>query len=251
MGTVEGGILAASWSPDDSSLVLVTGDDKLILMTSTFDVLSESSLHLSEFGEDAPINVGWGSKQTQFHGSLGKSAATAPAKTKHTVSPDDDRIPRISWRGDGAFFSVSSVSPTNNFRMFRVYDRQAILQTTSEDVPGLEHPLAWRPSGNLIASTQRFGYEGGAEGRSGRHDVIFFERNGLRHGEFGLRLGEKGKYAVKDLRWSSDSNILAVWIRRTREEESDLSEFIRSFGSFAQIAWHSSVVDHRKLSLVG
>jgi hypothetical protein len=67
-----------------------------MLMTSTFDVLSEAPFHTEEYGEgidklqsprlqailthppsDAPINVGWGSKQTQFHGSLGKAAAQA------------------------------------------------------------------------------------------------------------------------------------------------------------------------------
>lgn len=50
-GTFESGILAASWSPDESLLVLVTGDQKLILMTPNFDALSEGPVHPSEFGE--------------------------------------------------------------------------------------------------------------------------------------------------------------------------------------------------------
>jgi elongator complex protein 1 len=106
-----------------------------------------------------------------------------------------------------------------------VYDREASLQSTSEPVAGLEHPLAWRPSGNLIASTQRFGFVGGAAGREGRHDVVFLERNGLRHGEFGLRENTRMRksdreekemvwgYKVREMSWSSDSNVLAVWIR--------------------------------------
>lgn len=75
-------------------------------------------------------------------------------------------------------------------------------------------------------STQRFGFEGGGAGREGRHDVIFFERNGLRHGEFSLkvdRLSVKGKrpddgrdrkwgYKVRELAWNSDSTVLAVWV---------------------------------------
>ncbi|KAK0226513.1 pol II transcription elongation factor [Armillaria fumosa] len=231
VGTVDGGIFAASWSPDDSSLVLVTGDNKLILMTSTFDVLSETSLHPSDFGEDAPINVGWGSKQTQFHGSAGKSAAQALTNVVLGISPDDDMLPRISWRGDGAFFCVSSLSSgETRHRVLRVYDRQAILQTTSEPVAGLEHSLSWRPSGNLIAATQRFGFEGGGIGKAGRHDVVFFERNGLRHGEFGIRVGDlnidnsskveelRWGYKVRELRWSSDSNVLALWITRKERD---------------------------------
>ncbi|GLB37914.1 hypothetical protein LshimejAT787_0409650 [Lyophyllum shimeji] len=224
-GTVEPWISAASWSPDEALLVIVTGEDKLMLMTSTFDVLSEGPIHAIEFGEDAPINVGWGSKQTQFHGSLGKVAAQAPAQAAIGSSPDDDMAPRISWRGDGAFFVVSTLSPPGpglRRRTLRVYNREGVLQSTSEAVAGLEHPVSWRPSGNLIASTQRFGFEGGGAGREDRHDVVFFERNGLRHGEFGIRvhdLGLKGRserrkwgYRVRELSWSSDSNVLAIWI---------------------------------------
>jgi elongator complex protein 1 len=75
-------------------------------------------------------------------------------------------------------------------------------------------------------STQRFGFEGGGTGREGRHDVIFFERNGLRHGEFSLKVDQlnvKGKgpdhggdrkwgYRVRELAWNSDSTVLAAWI---------------------------------------
>ena len=37
--------------------------------------------------------------------------------------------------------------------------------------------LTCRPSGSLIASTQR---------KPNKHDIIFFEKNGLKHGEFSL-----------------------------------------------------------------
>ncbi|KAH9039879.1 IkappaB kinase complex IKAP component, partial [Lactarius pseudohatsudake] len=227
IGSFEDGIQAAAWSPDDSLLILVTGEGKLIVMTPTFDVLHESVLHTDEFGEDAPINVGWGSKQTQFHGSLGKTAAQAPAAPSSSVgvSPDDDLLTRISWRGDGALFVVSAYAGAAlRRRVLRVYNRDGVLQTTAEAVPGLEHPLSWRPSGNIIVSTQRFGtFPGGGKGREGRHDVVFFEKNGLRHGEFGLRHETPGAgkadvkdrkwgYKVKEVCWSADSNVLLVWI---------------------------------------
>ena len=87
-------------------------------MTSTFDVLSEGPLHPADFGEDAPINVGWGAKHTQFHGSLGKAAATStiPA-TAVGASPDDDGNVRISWRGDGAYFTVSVLEGANEVQL--------------------------------------------------------------------------------------------------------------------------------------
>ncbi|KAJ7496599.1 pol II transcription elongation factor [Mycena latifolia] len=274
-GTIEPGILAASWSPDDSLLAIVTGEQKLTLMTSTFDVLSDAPLFTTEFGEDAPINVGWGSKQTQFHGSLGKAAAQAPSVKTVGSSPDDDAMPRISWRGDGAFFVVSSLSPASEaqrYRTLRVYDRQAALQSTSEAVPGLEHAMAWRPSGNLIVGTQRFGFEGGGVGKEGRHDIVFFERNGLRHGEFPVRVsdlaiapgprvqGWKWGYRVKELSWSSDSNVLGLWIEK---DEGDIFQLwttgnyhwylkhempapASSFGPgrFTSIEWHPEQALH-------
>lgn len=202
--------------------------------------------HSSIFS-DKYINVGWGSKATQFHGSVGKTAQQIPttqsvSTEKTSSSPDDDHAPRISWRGDGAHFAVSSLdlsspssSTTATRRVVRTYSRQAELQSTSEPVIGLEHQLAWRPSGELIASTQRFGtFEGAGEGREGRHDVVFFERNGLRHGEFELREGG-GKvaetlgqevdgclswgwdYRVQELCWNADSSLLAVWLRRDKK----------------------------------
>ncbi|KAF7350896.1 polymerase II transcription elongation factor [Mycena sanguinolenta] len=268
-GTIESGILAAAWSPDDSLLAIVTGEEKLILMTSTFDVLSDARLFTTDFGEDAPINVGWGSKQTQFHGSLGKVAAQAPTVKVVGTSPDDDEMPRVSWRGDGAFFVVSSLSPASNpprHRTLRVYDRQAALQSTSEAVPGLEHAMAWRPSGNLIAGTQRFGFEGGGSGKEGRHDVVFFERNGLRHGEFGLRVedmsitpgsrveGRKWGYRIKELIWSSDSNVLGLWVEKDEgdifqlwttgnyhwylKHEMAAPESASGPGRFTSVEWH-------------
>ena len=79
------------WSPDQELVVFVTDDHKLILMTKDFDVISEQSASQAGFGEGPnrtslfcifilcvlaePINVGWGKKETQFHGSLGKAAA--------------------------------------------------------------------------------------------------------------------------------------------------------------------------------
>lgn len=195
---------------------------------------------LSRFAVDAPINVGWGSKQTQFHGSLGKTAAQATNTITAGTSPDDDTLPRISWRGDGAYFVVSSLSTESepdikSHRTLRIYDRQCVLQTTSEEVAGLEHPLAWRPSGNLIVGTQRFGFEGGGAGREGRHDVVFFEKNGLRHGDFELNAKQlsvkaaepsspenrKWGYKVKELAWNADSTVLAIWI------EGDLGDIVQ------------------------
>ncbi|KAJ3149243.1 hypothetical protein HDU89_003961 [Geranomyces variabilis] len=202
VGTVDSGILSMEWSPDHELVIIVTGTGTLLEMTKDFDVITEVPIHVEATGEATQVNVGWGRKETQFHGSEGKQAAQKPAVSLagKRLSDADDLRPRISWRGDGAYFACSAVDPNGERRVVRMYDRECVLQYTSEPVPKLEHALAWRPSGNLIAATQQLPH---------RHDVVFFEKNGLRHGEFALR--DKNAVVV-EMAWNLDSTALAVWL---------------------------------------
>ncbi|CAO3564635.1 unnamed protein product [Mortierella alpina] len=204
VGSVDSGISCMAWSPDEELVVMVTGEGSILEMTKDFDVIAENPIDVEESGEDVSVNVGWGKKETQFHGTEGKQAAQRKVDTSaFTFSSDDDDNHRLSWRGDGTYFCCSSKDKRLGRRVIRVYNREAILQTTSESVDMLEHGLSWRPSGNLIASSQRLPH---------RHDIVFFERNGLRHGEFTLR--EANDAVVKELAWNCDSTVLAVWLER-------------------------------------
>lgn len=239
MGMIDSGIKAASWSPDDEQVVIVTGDNELLVMSRDFETIHEGPLTTEEYGEDEMINVGWGSKQTQFHGSLGKSAAAQQESKLPIGNPKDQGVPTISWRGDGTYFCVSSFDPYSatssrpgeKRRQVRIYTRSPVaLSATSEPIYGMEGAICWRPVGNLIAVVQGFGWQGGAEGQGddrGRNDVIFLEKNGLQHGHFRLREDERNKgkegliksgqlrgSSVKQLTYNSDSEILAVWISR-------------------------------------
>ncbi|KAF8925154.1 hypothetical protein BGZ58_001096 [Dissophora ornata] len=205
VGSVDSGISCMAWSPDEELVIMVTGEGSILEMTKDFDVIAENPIDVEETGEDVSVNVGWGKKETQFHGTEGKQAAQRKVDTSSfTYSPDDDDGHRLSWRGDGTYFCCSSKDRRHGRRVIRVYNREAILQTTSESVDMLEHGLSWRPSGNLITSSQRLPH---------RHDIVFFERNGLRHGEFTLR--EPSDTIVKELAWNCDSTVLAVWLQRT------------------------------------
>lgn len=84
-------------------------------------------------------------------------------------------------------------------RRFKVFDREGHLQYTSEKQPGLEANLSWRPSGNVIATTQRL---------PDQYVVSFFEKNGLKHGGFSIPV--KPTAYVEDIAWSSDSEILTL-----------------------------------------
>ncbi|XP_053152416.1 elongator complex protein 1 isoform X2 [Hemicordylus capensis] len=210
VGSVEGGLTVMSWSPDQELVLLATGQQTLILMTRDFEPITESHIHQDDFGEGKFITVGWGKKETQFHGSAGKQAAHTKPMEMPPASPWDDHRPRITWRGDGQYFAVSAVCPGTGARKIRVWSRELVLQTTSEPVPGLEQALAWKPSGSLIASTQD---------KANKHDVVFFEKNGLLHGEFTLPF-EKGQVKVKELLWNSESVILAVWLEELKSESN-------------------------------
>ena len=77
-----------------------------------------------------------------------------------------------------------------------------------------------RPNGSLIGSTQQ---------KPHRHDVVFFERNGLQHGEFPLAStstpGDSGCHLhVQEVMWSSDSSILALWIVEKRRPQQATDE---------------------------
>ena len=82
--------------------------------------------------------------------------------------------------------------------------------------PLFAHSVILRPNGSLIGSTQQ---------KPHRHDVVFFERNGLQHGEFPLvatpLLGSNGdagrQLHVQEMMWSSDSSVLALWIIRKKK----------------------------------
>ncbi len=142
------------WSPDQELVVVISGVDMLMLMTRNFDPLVEVPLSVNDFGEAKPISVGWGSTETQFRGQAGKMGAVSKSDTTNTslINADDDMIPRTSWRGDGEYFVTSSVDhAVNTRRTLRVWSRDGTLQSTSEEVAGLGHALAWRPSGNWIA----------------------------------------------------------------------------------------------------
>ncbi|PIK52107.1 putative elongator complex protein 1 [Apostichopus japonicus] len=194
-----------NWNSRNSESLVgnnLASQDTVILMTREFDPVIETSLHPDEFGEMTPVNVGWGEKATQFHGTAGKEAAKEKSEEAGEVLPWDDKLVRISWRGDGEYFVTSAIHPHRGFRQLRIWNRECNLQFTSEEVNGLEQALDWKPSGSLIVSSQRL---------PNRHDIVFFERNGLRHGEFTLPF-DKSEVKVIEVLWNLDSTILAVWM---------------------------------------
>lgn len=206
VGSVDAGITAAAWSPDEELLTICTKADTLLFMSRDFENIADITLSPEDINASNHVSVGWGKAETQFKGKRAKALRdpTMPEKVDEgLLSEYDDGKVRISWRGDGAYVALNTIEGAKR-RMIRVYSREGTLDSVSEPVDNLEGPLSWRPAGNIIAGVRRT--EEGTE-------VVFFERNGLRHGEFKLRLTKAELDAlgsVKDLYWNVDSTVLAV-----------------------------------------
>lgn len=87
-----------------------------------------------------------------------------------------------------------------DYRVLKLFNREGVLQHTSEYVAGLEKYIAWQPSGPLIAASQTI---------HNKHKIIFFEKNGLQHGEFDLSY-EANTFHIAGLFWSVNSDVLLI-----------------------------------------
>lgn len=210
VGTLLPSIAAARWSPDEELLVVATGDAKVVFMSRSWHVITEVGLSVDDLKLSKHVSVGWGKKETQFQGRGAKAKAlrdpTIPEKVDEgTLSQNDDGRCSISWRGDGAYVALNFLQEGVR-RVIRVYNRDGELDSVSEPVDGLDGSLSWRPEGNLIAGIQRL---------PDRVDVAFFERNGLRHGQFTLRAPADSPGVLDNvaLEWNSDSTVLAVILK--------------------------------------
>lgn len=235
VGLIDDGILAAAWSPDEETLVVLTRQSSLILLSRLFEPIAEKRLNPDDIKVSNHVSVGWGKEETQFKGKGFKALEREREAIKYagldlkedsalrdptvaplqqgTTSAFDNGSVKISWRGDCEFFCVSTredafvegTEEATSRRVIRVFTREGELDSVSEALDGLEHSLAWRPSGSLIASTQRSKDEDGDDVLQ----VAFFERNGLRHGEFNTRLNPYTEN-VLDMAWSCNSDVLAL-----------------------------------------
>ena len=212
IGSVDKGITAAAWSPDEDILAVASAAGTLLFMTRDFESIANVALSPDDLKVSNHVSVGWGKKETQFKGRGAAKALRDPTVPEHvdegTLSESDDGRVSISWRGDGQYLALNSVLDFEpKRRVIRVYSREGVLESVSEPINGLEAALSWKPSGQLIAGVQRKGDD---------VDVVFFERNGLRHGEFSLRDSDEKTPASRtylDLAWNVDSTVLAVTMR--------------------------------------
>lgn len=210
VGSVDAGIAAAAWSPDEELLAIATKAETVLFMTRDFEPTANITLSLDDLKVSNHVSVGWGKKETQFKGRGVAKTLRDPTMPEHvdegTLSSFDNGTVSLSWRGDGQYVAMNSILDTEpKRRTIRVYGREGALESVSEPVNGLDGALAWKPSGQILAGIRR--------NKNSELDVVFFERNGLRHGEFSLRMSKEESEASGGhvgLSWNVDSTVLAV-----------------------------------------
>ncbi|KAL9046762.1 MAG: hypothetical protein Q9214_000486 [Letrouitia sp. 1 TL-2023] len=205
VGSIDAGISSAAWSPDGELLLVVTEASTVVYLTRDFEELVNIALKSDDLNVSDHVSVGWGKKETQFKGKRAKELRdpTVPETVDDgNLHSSDRKETAISWRGDGAYVAINSI--VSKRRVIRIYSREGTLESVSEPVNGLLGALSWRPAGNLLAGVQH---------REDCLDVIFFEKNGLRHGQFSLRLTSDEMLSWGSqtcLQWNVDSTVLAV-----------------------------------------
>lgn len=206
VGSVDAGISAAAWSPDEELLAITTRASTLLYMTRDFENVTDVTLTSDDLKASNHVSVGWGKKETQFKGK--KARALRDPTVPETVDEGvlygkDAKETTISWRGDGNYVAINSIVSESR-RVVRVFSREGVLDSVSEPVDGLVGAMSWRPSGNLLT---------GVKFLDESVKVVFFEKNGLRHGQFDLRLDKQdlSTWASQiSLDWNVDSSVLAV-----------------------------------------
>ena len=81
-------------------------------------------------------------------------------------------------------------------------DDKSVFSISEKPVSSLQTPVSFMPSGSLVAGYSKRTLPNGETLR----EIIFWERNGLRHGEFTL----SSKDDIVDLEFSLDSTLLAL-----------------------------------------
>ncbi|CAG9532078.1 unnamed protein product [Cercopithifilaria johnstoni] len=196
-------ISSARWAPDFHVLLLASSE-MLYFVTRHFDIFNEQPLNSSRSGREELMTVGWGSKETQFQGIGGrkqprKGNFLVDNEQPTTVSKYDQCRVLLAWNGDANYVVVSYVEQETNFRRLCVFDHEGELISHLQQISNVEETLAYRPTGNLIATSRCDG---------DRREIIFYERNGQKRSKF--EYGPHQGTAIDWMGWNTDGNILCV-----------------------------------------
>lgn len=78
-------LITAEFSCEYDRIALATDTSKLVLLDCCFGEINVSELNDQKQGAVDVLNVGWGKKETQFHGSAGKQSRTVKKVSKFFI----------------------------------------------------------------------------------------------------------------------------------------------------------------------
>lgn len=185
-------VINITCSPDFERVIFFTELGKVTVATDCFEVINNFNINEVTFAEMALVNVGWGKKETQFHGSEGKDKRIVKEVTGDGYHVDETI--NICWRSDSLLFAIGYFNRISNLRSIKIFNKEGVLQSISEALPGtsnnflsmiqnilfhfsigVEAVLSWKTSKELISFPQNF---------NGNYFISFMEKNGLKHGDF-------------------------------------------------------------------
>mmetsp|Transcript_12812 Transcript_12812/g.38772 ORF Transcript_12812/g.38772 Transcript_12812/m.38772 type:complete len:1472 (-) Transcript_12812:149-4564(-) len=208
VGMLEGGITALAWSPDYELVALTTGKQRVLLLTQEWDMIAERTLDGQLPAVPPPTSEDSEEDSADEH-------AQDPAD--ESACPELVQNPCLSWRGDGKYLVVCYSDPAQpGGRIFRVWSREFQVTATCDEPNGLTGPIAWQPTGELIAAPRLL---------PNRLEVSLFERNGLQHYFVPLRVPRSA--VVQQLAWNADSDLLGVLIQLPEEATSMVQVWTR------------------------
>ncbi|KAK6727307.1 hypothetical protein RB195_005169 [Necator americanus] len=202
---------AASWSPDQSALVVIEGD-RVVFYNRCFEPFAKWEFSSSDEGKDALVSVGWGAAETQFQGSAGKAAREKKTPVSKVAYPNDTRASHIRWRADGLYVLISFYEQQSGERRVAVFSQEGELMARLKNLESVEEAIAVRPNGNYIATTKLSDV-----GRT----MVFYERNGEKRHEMVLH-GPGRERQLVAMQWDVESSCLFVHLRDECVDEVEI-----------------------------
>ncbi|VDO05202.1 unnamed protein product [Rodentolepis nana] len=209
------------FSPDLSVGVILTENCNIFLISSEIEIVTQIDLSCLSNEKTKFVNVGWGKEETQFKGR--KIKAPNVDEEEGTTEPTSVNIlpGEITWREDSKYFAVSwtDTNSPQAHRRLHIFDSNGTLNSVGSETSEVESGLCWRPRVQLIAASKRL---------SGRLlKVVFFELNGLPHGEIDLLYApECDKFRVGRIVFDAEEHIMAVLFLPL---ESSVLPFVRLY----------------------
>ncbi|ETI52786.1 hypothetical protein F443_04151, partial [Phytophthora nicotianae P1569] len=199
VGNVDSGLRAVAWTSNQEMLALVTGAGSLLVMSNDWEVLHETEIE-SSMPSELELSTSRQDEESWCCELCWREDTKFVALNIATTRRDDDR------EESEVVHKVLVFTDQLEFHALgRLEDGRAI--------PALGSALHWSQSLALIASTEL---------RKGRLVVVFFERNGLRHGEFVIPAVYRApQYRVGRVRWNTTSETIAVSLHPTGKDDDN------------------------------